>query len=323
MRKFIASILSFIMVLSFTTPIYAYNSTGSEATDINAETPAGQDTLQGHKSEYEQYENVDGASTEVYASRESTFTVKLPKVIILDGESGTAEYTIQINGDVIDEDVISVEPNNTEIELNDVKGNRAPIKATVNQDKTTVSGAEISEDLGTSIEGSITAEQLKAGAWEGKLSFNINIKRETDREYIPFEITATNRAMIGYTDETTDLVIPATFQDEDGTWYRVTSIGNRAFYNCKNLKSVVMPEGITSIGNYAFAGSASSMNLESVIIPNSVIEIRDGAFSFNLFLNVVVPDSVIEIGEKAFDWVKHIYYNGTATGSPWGAKAMN
>jgi hypothetical protein len=32
----------------------------------------------------------------------------------------------------------------------------------------------------------------------------------------------------------------------------VTSIGNYAFYYCNGLSSVTIPEGVTSIGNYAF-----------------------------------------------------------------------
>ena len=39
-----------------------------------------------------------------------------------------------------------------------------------------------------------------------------------------------------------DLIIPDT----------VTSIGNYAFYNCKGLNSVTIPNSITSIGEYAF-----------------------------------------------------------------------
>lgn len=35
-------------------------------------------------------------------------------------------------------------------------------------------------------------------------------------------------------------------------WYRVTKIGNRAFYYCILIDSVSLPEGIDSIGNCAF-----------------------------------------------------------------------
>ena len=45
--------------------------------------------------------------------------------------------------------------------------------------------------------------------------------------------------------------IPATVIYKD-TVYNVTSIGEGAFYNCRNLTSVTIPDSITSIGNWAF-----------------------------------------------------------------------
>ena len=55
----------------------------------------------------------------------------------------------------------------------------------------------------------------------------------------------------------------------------VTRIGDYAFYNCTELTSVEIPEGVTSIGESAFACCQS---LESVTIPGSVTEIGEGAF---------------------------------------------
>ena len=55
----------------------------------------------------------------------------------------------------------------------------------------------------------------------------------------------------------------------------VTSIGNRAFYDCTELESVFMPNSVITIGNRAFYGCTE---LESVFIPNSVITIGDYAF---------------------------------------------
>ncbi len=54
----------------------------------------------------------------------------------------------------------------------------------------------------------------------------------------------------------------------------VTSIGNRAF-GCSSLTSVTIPEGVTSIGDSAFEGCSS---LTSVTIPEGVTSIGDSAF---------------------------------------------
>ena len=64
--------------------------------------------------------------------------------------------------------------------------------------------------------------------------------------------------------------------------------------------------------------------LTSVTIPESVTTIREGAFmNCTGLTSVTIPDGVTTIGSSAFYNVPHIYYNGSATGSPWGEKAIN
>lgn len=55
----------------------------------------------------------------------------------------------------------------------------------------------------------------------------------------------------------------------------VTTIGNYAFYFCQKLTSVSIPNSVTSIGSYAFDGCSS---LISIMIPNSVTSIGEDAF---------------------------------------------
>lgn len=55
----------------------------------------------------------------------------------------------------------------------------------------------------------------------------------------------------------------------------VTNIGQYAFYNCSTITSVTIPNSVTSIGSYAFHNCSG---LTSVTIPNSVTIIGDHAF---------------------------------------------
>ena len=78
----------------------------------------------------------------------------------------------------------------------------------------------------------------------------------------------------------------------------VTHIGGYAFYACVNISNVVIPNSVTSIGEGAFEDCT---RLESVTIPNSMTSIGDYAFALCTSLTgVTIPDSVTTIGKYAF-----------------------
>ena len=60
-----------------------------------------------------------------------------------------------------------------------------------------------------------------------------------------------------------------------GNEFNVIRIGEYAFVDSRGLKSISIPNSVTSIGIYAFEGCS---NLTSIIIPNSVTNIGYGAF---------------------------------------------
>ena len=98
----------------------------------------------------------------------------------------------------------------------------------------------------------------------------------------------TKTILFKYVGDETSITIPSS----------VTSIDSCAFFNCTNLTSVKIPDSVISIGSCAFYNCTSLTKLE-------------------------IPDSVTSIESSAFENVPLIIYNGTATGSPWGAKSIN
>ena len=78
----------------------------------------------------------------------------------------------------------------------------------------------------------------------------------------------------------------------------VTSIGDYAFVRCSSLSSIMIPNGVTRIGRYAFAGCSS---LASITIPESVTSIGERAFSNCRGLSLIeFSGNVASIGSGAF-----------------------
>lgn len=87
----------------------------------------------------------------------------------------------------------------------------------------------------------------------------------------------------------TDLVIP------NG----VTSIGNSAFCNCSGLTSVTIPDSAKSIKYRAFYECSG---LKSVTIPNSVTSVEDYAFDrCSGLMDITIGNGVTSIGGHAFE----------------------
>ncbi len=90
-----------------------------------------------------------------------------------------------------------------------------------------------------------------------------------------------------------DIIIPSTYQGKP-----VTEIADRAFYDNRNITSVVIPEGVTKIGEHAFA---QCLSLHTVVLPESLRTISNGAFALCQDLkNMNLPSGITEIGIEAF-----------------------
>lgn len=149
------------------------------------------------------------------------------------------------------------------------------------------------------------------------------------------------------------VVIPETVTYE-GTTYRVTGIGSRAFRGCTGLTSITIPNSVTSIGSNAFDGcsglkkvivndiaawcnisfgndyanplyyahhlySDENTEITDLVIPNDVTRIEGYAFSGCTGLtSITIPNSVTSIGGYAFS--NTAWYNNQPDGVVYAGK---
>ena len=120
----------------------------------------------------------------------------------------------------------------------------------------------------------------------------------------------------------TSVRIPTTIT----TWGKDKDSVNQAFMNCENLVSVELPEGLTSIGSYAFYGSG----LTSVRIPTTMttwnVKENVGNYAFGKCLNltsVELPEGLTSIGDCAFHNIGLTSVKIPTTITKWGFQPFN
>ena len=126
------------------------------------------------------------------------------------------------------------------------------------------------------------------------------VQKEVNNDYI-FYYNNGVMYLLSYTGNDKELKLPSIvkvkeeFTDYKGDTYEIYEY---AFYKNTNVTSVVIPEGVTSIGDSAFYNCSS---LTSITIPNSVTSIGGEAFyNCSSLTSIKIPDSVTSIGDNAF-----------------------
>lgn len=154
----------------------------------------------------------------------------------------------------------------------------------------TLSGAEAQNYNISYTSGMLTITQ----AGDEEITKNVEING------LLYDLYHTNRTAIvaplrpnGYSG---DIVVPGTVT-YNNVQYQVISI-EKAFGWCSNLTSISIPEGVTTIDDYAFATCG---NLVSINIPSSVMSIGECAFyNCSSLTAVSLPNNVKSIGSSAF-----------------------
>ena len=129
--------------------------------------------------------------------------------------------------------------------------------------------------------------------------------------YIPDSVTKLGNGAFGYSIEQPTLT-------KVSLSAQINSTTSSPFYGQKNLKEVelrgnwktipsglfygtgveklVIPEGVTEIGSYAFSGSS----LKEVVLPSTLTKIGESAFRDTQLTSITIPEGVTEIGFGAF-----------------------
>lgn len=168
-----------------------------------------------------------------------------------------------------------------------------------------------------------TIKYTSATSQEGvSIAFRIELDDDGTINQVLVETNAYNRAAIASTTEGT-LTIPSSVV-YNGQTHVVTGIGNKAFYYCNRLTSIVIPSTVTVIEGEAFRGCSG---LTSIVIPENVTIINSNAFSECRNLqSITIPSSVTSLGSNLFSSCSgelrincNLLYSSTLNGSSFSS----
>lgn len=156
-NKILTSLMAATMVMGSTMPVFA----ATTATDTINET---------------QVESGTTRPVEVTYTQSSTFTVTIPKTIALDGSTKTADYDVNVKGDIASDKQVKVAPDTTfkMVDQSKAAKKKTDVDASVTQAETTWSSTEVNvAQTGTTKTGNISATGLTSGSWKGTFNFSI------------------------------------------------------------------------------------------------------------------------------------------------------
>lgn len=248
----------------------------------------------------------------------STFSVLIPKKIVLDGATGSATYQIGIKGDIDTDERVRVAPSDTMLLTHESKPS---LQANVSQMRTIWTYDDLMlTNVYDYTSGTISVSGKTAGTYTGTLMFNISLMREDGT--IVDEGTGSGAGGSG--SGSSEVIIegselaPGVYDrydvllaswDEAGIdveqdYNYVSSTVGAAYYALENdsrfatARKIVLPDTITKIGNNAFAGCA---RLLSVAMPEGIQSIGNNAFAgCSIMTKAKVPAGVTSIGLEAF-----------------------
>ena len=126
----------------------------------------------------------------------------------------------------------------------------------------------------------------------------LTICTSTDADNYSYTIQDGKCTIISYSGEETVVTVPAVI---DGA--QVTGIDQNAFAANLTIEKVILPEGLQSIGMWAFCDCE---NLQEIVLPSTLVLINTGAFSNTGLISCELPDGLQYMGMSVFGECHHL-----------------
>ena len=103
----------------------------------------------------------------------------------------------------------------------------------------------------------------------------------------------------------------------------IENIGDSAFGNLSYLNNIVLPKNLKKIGSYALINIGEKGSITSLDFRDTqLVILYRGSLKSKASLKIYLPTTVTNIDDSTFTSNETVYYKGTATGAPWGAKEV-
>lgn len=96
-----------------------------------------------------------------------------------------------------------------------------------------------------------------------------------------------------------NIIIPESFEGPKNIEYKVTAIGDNAFYGCSGVESISIPNTVLSIGAFAFE---SCNKLTSISLPTLIGTIGESAFkNCSALTSITLPTNITIVSKSLFN----------------------
>ena len=164
-NKILTSLMAATMIMGSAMPVFAATTEDQHVSQAEADPGTTRET-------------------EVKYSQSSTFTVTIPKTIVLDGQSKTSDYNVNVKGDISSDKQVTVAPQDAIDSIDGINfymkdqssaaKKKTDVEANVAQAETVWSSAEVDvANVGTTKTGNVASPKISAGSWRGVFTFDI------------------------------------------------------------------------------------------------------------------------------------------------------